>query len=200
MQSTQRVEKTHHLLKMLELNSNSSPVAVLKASSTKIDQELFRVKYIKDPEGKKAAREEFGLTIDVTLTGQMLLEVVQANGRLLGDFARNKMRRKWTASLATLLNRVDAGHYRTIPDFTSLPGNTYMDNVHFLFASESAIPPPSKAEQLRKMRYANVLGIANGVAVLASRESMSSRNLRRRQKKMRIRFGGERIFKEEMRV
>ncbi|KAG0344313.1 hypothetical protein BGZ54_005898, partial [Gamsiella multidivaricata] len=54
METTQRVEKTHHLLKMLELNSKTSLSDVLNATSARIECELFKANYAEEPRMPRA--------------------------------------------------------------------------------------------------------------------------------------------------
>src|SRR5690554_5736173 len=58
MQSTQRVEKTHYLVKMLGLNSSTQLSLVLKITSTRVTNEFFRANETKDAADSKAKHDE----------------------------------------------------------------------------------------------------------------------------------------------
>ncbi|KAF8920906.1 hypothetical protein BGZ58_004267 [Dissophora ornata] len=101
METTQRVEKTHHRLKIPELNSKTSLIDVLNATISRIECELFMANYTKDAEGKKAQAEGAARNLSPCLTAVMFPKVVQVNNDMLGGFTRNKMRREMDWSFAT---------------------------------------------------------------------------------------------------
>ncbi|KAK3818514.1 MAG: hypothetical protein J3Q66DRAFT_174118 [Benniella sp.] len=49
-------------------------------------------------------------------------------------------------------------HRRRMSNFNSQPESSYMSDVRSLFAVESAVPAPRKAEQLKRRRFAEVAG------------------------------------------
>ncbi|KAF8931523.1 hypothetical protein BGZ58_007584 [Dissophora ornata] len=71
------VEKTRHLLKMLELNSKAPLIDVLNAASSRIECELFMANHTKDAEGKKAQAEGAARSLSPDLTATMFPKVVQ---------------------------------------------------------------------------------------------------------------------------
>ncbi|KAI8604333.1 hypothetical protein EDD21DRAFT_224211 [Dissophora ornata] len=107
METTQHVEKTRHLLKMLELNSKAPLIDVLNAASSRIECELFMANHTKDAEGKKAQAEGAARSLSPDLTATMFPKVVQVNNDMLGEFACNKMRREMDWSFAYDFNPSD---------------------------------------------------------------------------------------------
>ncbi|KAK3805207.1 MAG: hypothetical protein J3Q66DRAFT_376016 [Benniella sp.] len=61
-------------------------------------------------------------------------------------------------------------HRRRMPNFNSRLESSYMSDVRSLSAVESAVPPPRKAEQLNRRRFANVAGVTKDLTELASRD------------------------------
>lgn len=90
IQSTQRVEKTHHLLKMFALNSQSTLAKVLEATTSRSQVELFR----RDGKGWY----EKSRVVDSSLSGRMFADIISVNSKFLGSFACNKMRQEMDES------------------------------------------------------------------------------------------------------
>lgn len=89
MRSTQRVEKNHHLIKLMDVNSKTSLPNLLETIGKKVDREFFdaiahvrRESFQKPPE---MIDDAFDL-------------VIKMNDRFLASFARDEMRHEMTAS------------------------------------------------------------------------------------------------------
>ncbi|KAF9176096.1 hypothetical protein BGZ50_001812, partial [Haplosporangium sp. Z 11] len=94
MQLTQRVEKTHHLVKMLGLNSSTTLSHVLKATSAKVIKELFRANETKDAVDRMAKQGEANGALNLDVVASIFPEIFKENEQILGTFACNKMRRE----------------------------------------------------------------------------------------------------------
>ncbi|KAG0243578.1 hypothetical protein BG011_003096, partial [Mortierella polycephala] len=110
MQSTQRVEKTHHLVKMLGLNSSATLSHVLKATSAKVTKELFRANETKDAADSMAKQGDADGASSLDVVASIFPEVFKENEQILGAFACNKMRREmeWSFSFHTSTSDLQA--------------------------------------------------------------------------------------------
>ncbi|KAF9084865.1 hypothetical protein BGX27_003689, partial [Mortierella sp. AM989] len=267
MQTTQRIEKTHHLIKMLGVNSKTPLSKVLKATSLKVDKEHFRARCSEDAKGGKATIEHSDRQLPPTMASRMfpgIIEIPIQFCKVISnaeDTANEPVNDAREVSLVTLLSRLkqeqisvvfftkdkidsdvqeyvviltdnsyfctclllqnlgivcrhffcamqgdsrckyhislvlkrwfkeelqDRMHLKTVtssetfqvasPHRNSIsstrkhPDNTYMENVHTLFSSESSIPPTNKRLNQRKRRTHNDAATVEELASLPSLE------------------------------
>jgi hypothetical protein len=88
MRSTQRVEKSHHLIKMMKVNSKTSLSDLLEAICEKVDGELYKAVISSDYSGSlpsPAIRDIFG-------------SVIEMNEKYLASYAQSEMLREMSRS------------------------------------------------------------------------------------------------------
>ncbi|KAF9992878.1 hypothetical protein BGZ80_008377, partial [Entomortierella chlamydospora] len=100
MQSTERVETTHHMVKMLGTTSKTRSRKVLKATSLKVERGFFRAKRGKDGGDRNATSKCYGRQLPSTLSAKMFPSIIEVNDRLLDGFARDSMRSEMDWSFA----------------------------------------------------------------------------------------------------
>jgi hypothetical protein len=101
MQSTQRVEKTNHLLKLFDLNSNASLSAVFDATVSKTHAEkLFVSKHTVDVAGKYAFILATERGLENSIVRNMFTRIIVENSIKLGEYAQFKMWREMARSFA----------------------------------------------------------------------------------------------------
>lgn len=93
IQSTQRVEKTHHLVKMMPVDNSASLKSVVAATVDVSTKEYFRAKFTKDAEGKKM-RAEIASWATFGATSVMFRDVLSLCKEVLSCQARERMKRE----------------------------------------------------------------------------------------------------------
>ncbi|KAG0292407.1 hypothetical protein BGZ96_004154 [Linnemannia gamsii] len=99
MQSTQRVEKTNHLLKLFDLNSNASLSTVFEATVSKIQAEAhFESKHTIDAAGKLTFIRATERGLENGIVKDMFSGIMMENSVKLGSYAQYKMWREMAKS------------------------------------------------------------------------------------------------------
>ncbi|KAI9240196.1 MAG: hypothetical protein BYD32DRAFT_186250 [Podila humilis] len=95
MQSTQRVEKAHHLVKvMMNYSRQASLADVLKTTLTRSDEEYFSALFQDDQEEKKAAGRSKEHLLPSDMTSETFSNLLDAHEKMLEHFLQTRLKRE----------------------------------------------------------------------------------------------------------
>jgi len=126
MRSTQRVEMTHHLIKMLNVNSNTSLVDLFSAISMKVQNEVFRL--------KSSAKDLAELPHSMAM--KLFGSVLRLNQQYLDSYASSEMKLEMDFSCGLRHSPVDvADVMNNRGDVAAEPVSTIMRKSRMCFES-----------------------------------------------------------------
>ena len=106
MQSTQRVEKEHDLVKMLGANSKSTLAEVIQATTARSKQEFYHMVYSQDAEGQKAQARAQHIQ-DPTNVKRAFGRILDTNMANLSAFAFGQMEGQMSLALVYSCRETD---------------------------------------------------------------------------------------------